>query len=61
MDKKSDIINHNEKMRIDNCPHCEFINTRFLTTPEQNNREYWLMTEVFVYLHGTDVCNGKKK
>ena len=21
------------------------------------NREYWIMTEVFVYLHKTDVCN----
>ena len=22
-----------------------------------SNKEYWQMTEVFVYLHGGDVCN----
>jgi hypothetical protein len=42
----------------DNCPHCDFIHKTFknITT----NYEYWLMTEVFVYLHdGKDYCNEK--
>jgi len=42
------------------CKHCKFINDRFLKTDIKTDREYWLMTEVFVYLHGTDVCNGNK-
>lgn len=42
----------------DKCPHCLFLSQRFLTLPERNDREYWLMTEVFCYLHGSDSCNG---
>ena len=27
----------------------------------KNNYEYWLMTELFVYMHkGKDYCNGKR-
>lgn len=42
------------------CPHCEFIEKTFgdiLKSKDSTNREYWLMTEVFVYLHGSDICN----
>lgn len=45
------------------CQHCEFIEKTFgdiLKTKDSTNREYWLMTEVFVYLHGSDVCNQKE-
>jgi len=41
------------------CPHCDFIKKTFgriLKKSDSTNREYWLMTEVFLYLHGTDVC-----
>lgn len=40
------------------CPHCEFLRQRFIKHEDSTNREYWLMTEVFCYLHGTDSCNG---
>jgi len=43
------------------CPHCKFLDETFLSSGEKNNREYWLMTEVFVYLHGSDICNYKHK
>ena len=43
------------------CKHCEFIDKTFgeiLKSIDSTNREYWLMTEVFVYLHGSDVCEN---
>ncbi len=40
------------------CPHCKFINERFLGIKKGTLREYWLMTEVFVYLHNVkDFCD----
>lgn len=42
------------------CKHCEFIDRTFgevLKCKDSTFREYWLMTEVFVYLHGKDSCN----
>lgn len=40
------------------CPHCAFLET--LGKP-QSNREYWMWTEMFVYLHGgADHCPGKE-
>ncbi len=40
------------------CPHCAFLDT--LGDP-QSNREYWLITEIFVHLHkGKDYCDWKK-
>jgi glutaredoxin len=37
------------------CKHCAFIKNTF--DKIENNYEYWLMTEVFVYLHdGKDYC-----
>jgi hypothetical protein len=50
------------------CPHCKFISETFrpiqcgaLSEPQGTNREYWLMTEVFVYLHGgEDYCDYEK-
>jgi hypothetical protein len=45
-----------------NCPHCEFIDKIFRPIsqlPDATNREYWIMTEVFVYLHGgKDYCTN---
>ena len=38
------------------CKHCEWINKVF--NFDMTNREYWIMTEVFVNLHnGKDYCN----
>ena len=44
------------------CPHCKFINElseHLSKSPDKmTNREYWLITEIFVYLHnGKDYCN----
>ena len=37
------------------CKHAQFINS--LGNP-QSKREYWIMTEIFCYLHnGKDVCD----
>ncbi len=43
------------------CPHCKFISETFCGDhPIDSNRNYWHMTEVFVYLHdGKDYCNYK--
>jgi len=45
------------------CKHCEFLEKTFgevFNQKDSTNREYWLMTEVFVYLHGSDVCKLEK-
>lgn len=48
-------------MEKEKCPHCEFISNTF-HEEIKNNYEYWIMTEVFVYLHGgKDYCDGVKK
>lgn len=40
------------------CKHEQFINS--LGEPK-SNREYWIMTEIFVYLHnGKDYCDCQK-
>jgi len=41
------------------CPHCRFIDETFFGDhPIDSNRNYWQMTEVFVYLHGgKDYCD----
>jgi hypothetical protein len=47
--------------KLDSCPHCEFISKVF-NSADMTNREYWIMTEVFVYLHnGKDYCDYKKQ
>lgn len=43
------------------CPHCGFLSDRFFIGDNKSPREYWLMTEMFVYLHRGDVCNFSKK
>lgn len=46
------------------CKHCNFIEKTFgevLKQKDASNREYWLMTEVFVYLHGADYCMKTQK
>jgi hypothetical protein len=48
-----------EESKQEKCPHCEWLET--LDAP-QSNREYWLITEMFVYLHnGKDYCDWKKQ
>ncbi len=46
-------------MTTSECPHCKFLHETFLKNPNPGSaeRDYYLMTEVFVYLHGGDVCN----
>ena len=40
------------------CTNCEFLSKTFLPASETTDREYWLYTEVFVYLHGgKDYCD----
>ena len=42
------------------CPHCKFLDNTFGEI--LSNREYWLYTEMFVYLHnGADHCIGDKE
>ena len=44
------------------CPHCKFMEELFKEDDIKTNREYWIMTEIFVYLHdGKDYCNWGKK
>lgn len=42
------------------CKHCQFLSDTFGEV--QSNREYWLYTEMFVYLHGgADHCDNKNQ
>ena len=47
-----------EDTRQHPCPHCEFLERTFLNTV-LTDREYSLMTEVFAYLHKSDICGDK--
>lgn len=39
------------------CKHCDFIDKTFEKCETATDREYWLMTEVFMYLHDNkDYC-----
>ena len=50
-----------KKIEKGKCKHCEFISRSFPSASEMTNREYWLFTEVFCYLHGNkDECDGKE-
>lgn len=41
------------------CPYCKFIADNYPAAETMTKREYWLMTEVFFYLHDKkDYCNG---
>ena len=37
------------------CEHCDNLKELYERTP-MSERDYWLMTEIFVSLHGGDVC-----
>jgi len=38
-----------------NCEKCKLLNEFYDQVP-QTDRNYWLYTELFVMLHGGDVC-----
>lgn len=43
------------------CKHCEFMDSVF-NRPFESNYDYWVFTEVFVYLHGgADHCYEMKR
>lgn len=44
----------------EDCPYCAFLQKTFCNNNDRNDREYYLMTEVFVYLHGGCTCNFKE-
>lgn len=55
---------YNIEKADEKCAHCEFLNKTFgetLKIKDSTNREYWLFTEMFVYLHKADSCQGVKQ
>ena len=41
------------------CKHCKWLEELFKNIKDMTNREYWTMTEIFVYLHnGKDYCDS---
>ena len=45
------------KIKKATCKKCKLLMELFKRTP-MTNRDYWLMTELFVMLHGSDVCEA---
>ena len=44
------------------CRHCEFIETLFSKVVDMTDREYYLFTELFCYLHdGKDYCDHETR
>ena len=41
------------------CKKCTML-SEFYENTKKTNRDYWLMTEVFVLLHGGDTCEERK-
>jgi len=52
-----DLKLYEEKIREATCKKCKLLMELFKRTP-MTNRDYWLMTELFVLLHGSDVCEA---
>lgn len=42
------------------CRKCDMLMELYEQTPK-TNRDYWVMTELFVELHGSDVCNENQR
>ena len=42
------------------CQACELLIELYNGTPK-TNRDYWIMTEIFVMIHGSDICDDKNK
>jgi len=38
-----------------NCERCNLLSELYDRTPK-SERDYWIMTELFVLLHGSDIC-----
>ena len=46
------------KKRNSECPKCALL-LELYKSAKQTNRNYWIMTELFVYLHnGKDICGA---
>ena len=41
---------------MSSCPKCALLLELYERTPKLP-RDYWVMTEIFVLLHGSDVCH----
>jgi len=49
------------RKKISKCPKCELLMELF-ESAKQTNRNYWIVTELFFYMHGEkDYCNYKNK
>ena len=55
-------IVEDESMNLDttHCPKCKLLLELYEGTPK-SPRQYWVMTELFVLLHGSDVCDWKQQ
>lgn len=53
---ESDPIMDSIKNKESTCEHCNFLHDLLFDDVRATEREYFLMTEVFVYLHDGDVC-----
>lgn len=42
------------------CEKCKLLLELYQATPKEP-RDYWVMTEIFVMLHGGDVCHKGKE
>ena len=49
----------NDDIDKNHCEKCHYLVELLKRTP-QTNKDYWLMTELFVMLHGSDVCREKE-
>lgn len=49
-----------KKVKNKGCYKCSLLNELFERTPK-SDRDYWLMTELFILLHGKDFCEDARK
>ncbi len=47
-------------MKKATCLKCKHLSELYEKSPK-SNRDYWVMTELFVLLHGSDECKESKK
>ena len=52
-----DLVEGNKNLNKTECVKCNYLSELYERTPK-SNRDYWVMTELFILLHGSDECKG---
>ena len=62
VDHVGDVLDNYTIKKKGNCKKCEYLMDLFERIKNPTNRDYWVMTEIFMFMHGNkDFCDETKK